>query len=157
MSLPGRIERFSTEPAKATGPYMLARLGHELVREFMGRVSGAVAEHRSLGNRLRDRAAQAPRSRSVRGGPRCGGAVQAGGADAGLSADGERVPQVEALGLRLAELAATESGGPMPVSAAEQLRARLPDMVWRELQYRGLLTRMMCSVAMRLIAWIGLY
>jgi len=59
----------------------------------------------------------------------------------------------QALGLRLAELAVTESGGPMPVSAAEQLRSRLPDMVRRELQHRGLLTDE-ASVAMRLIAWI---
>jgi len=71
----------------------------------------------------------------------------------GLSADGERVPQVEALGLRIAELSASASGGSTPGNAADLLRARLPEMVRRELQHRGLLTDG-ASVAMRLIAWV---
>lgn len=38
----------------------------------------------------------------------------------GLSADGEREVKVEVLEIRIAELAATETGETMPVSAAEQ-------------------------------------
>jgi len=159
VSLPGgRIERFTTDRAKAKDDDALALLGleHPLVREFMDEYRALPAEHRSLRGRLRDGVGAGTTLTiwrvEVHG---TGGQFKQVVLTLGLSADGERVPQVEALGLRLAELAAAESGGPMPVSAAEQLRSRLPDMVRRELQHRGLLTDE-ASVAMRLIAFVQL-
>lgn len=152
------MERFTTDRAKAKAEDDLALLGleHPLVREFMDDYRALSAEQRALRGRLRDGVGAGTTltiwRAEVHG---SGGQFKQVVLTLGLSRDGERVPQVEALGLRIAELAPSDSGGSMPVTAAEELRSRLPDMVRRELQHRGLLTDD-ASVAMRLIAWIGL-
>ena len=158
-SLPGgRIERFTTDRAKAKAEDDLALLGleHPLVREFMDEYRALPAEQRALCGRLRDGVGVGTTltiwRAEVHG---TGGQFKQVVLTLGLSADGERVPQVEALGNRLGELAPTEQRPVIDVAGVDSLRLRLPEMVRRELQHRGLLTEN-SSVAAKLLAWICL-
>lgn len=162
MTLPGgRKERFTTERGKAQDDEALALLGleHAAVREFMDEYRALPAKQRALRGRLRDGVGAGTVLTvwrvEVHG---AGGQFKQIVLTLGLTADGERLPQVEGLGLRLAELAIPPSDGPVhgPEVASNLLRARVPDMVRRELQHRGLLTDEASSVAMRLIGWVHL-
>jgi Helicase conserved C-terminal domain len=158
-SLPGgRIERFTTDRAKAKAEDDLALLGleHPLVREFMDEYRALPAEQRALRGRLRDGVGAGTTltvwRAEVHG---AGGQFKQVVLTLGLSADGERVPQVEALGLRLGELTPSESRIAGTAETGDAIRLRLPDMVRRELQHRGLLTDD-STVAMSLIAYVQL-
>lgn len=156
----GRLERFTTDRAKAKADEELALLGleHPLVRESLDAFRELSADHRALRGRIADGPGAGTIlsmwSVEIHG---AGGHFRRVVLPLGVSPKGERSLPVEALAQRLAELApadrARSNGVPR---TSELLRSHMPDMLRRELQHRGLLEEG-ASVATRLLAWIELY
>jgi len=155
----GRVERFTVDRTVAKEAEDLGLLGLEnpLVREFMDEYRALPAEQRAVRGRLRDAVGAGTTLTiwrvEVHG---AGGQFKQLLLTLGLSADGERVPHIEALAQRLAELGPIESDAPdLVAELARAIPSRLPAIVRRELQHRGLLTED-ASFAMKLIACVAL-